>query len=48
MESEWDWLNKRKIVRSKIKLRKKKEVKKYGIWKIWWKLCTTGIKRKIR
>ena len=32
MESEWDWLNKRKIIRSKIKLRKKKEVKKmeYG------------------
>ena len=44
MESEWDWINKRKIVRSKIKLRKKKEVNNYGIWEIWWTICTTRIK----
>ena len=48
MESEWDWINKRKIVRSKIKLRKKKEVNNYGIWKIWWTICTTRIKVKIK
>ena len=46
MESEWDWKNKRNLLRRKIKLRK--EELRYGIWKIWWKLCTTRIKRKIR
>ena len=25
-------------------IRKKKEVKKYGIWEIWWTICTTRIK----
>ena len=50
MESEWDWLNKRRMFRRKIKLRKKfrKEVNNYGIWKIWWTICTTRIKVKIK
>lgn len=46
MESEWDWRNKRKIIRRKIKLRKGE--KYYGIWKIWWTICITRIKRKIK
>ena len=46
MESEWDWRNKRKIIRRKVKLRKGENY--YGIWKIWWTICTTRIKRKIK
>lgn len=47
MESEWDW---RKIaignLNKKIKL--KEEGKNYGIWKIWWTICATKLKRKIK
>lgn len=42
MEAEWDWLNKRKLIRRKVKLRN--EVRDYGIWKIWWTICATRIK----
>ena len=38
MEVDWHWeINKLK-----------KEGKKYGIWRIWWTICTTRIKRKIK
>ena len=40
MEVEWDWRKIKNII--------KKEVKVYELWKIWWSICTTGIKRKIR
>ena len=40
MESEWDW--------KRIKRKNKKEGEKYEIWRIWWTICTTRIKRKIR
>ena len=26
----------------------KKEGKNYGIWKIWWAICATKLKRKIK
>ena len=47
MEAEWDWRkNAIKMFEQKIKL--KKEGKKYGIWKIWWTICATKLKRKIK
>ena len=40
METEWDWQRiKRKLI--------KKEGEKNEIWRIWWHVCTTRIKRKI-
>ena len=47
MESEWDWL---KIAKDniKLKIKLKKEGKNYGIWKIWWTICATKLKRKIK
>ena len=38
MESEWDW--------KKNKKDNKKRGEKYEIWRIWWTICTTRIKRK--
>ena len=47
MESEWDWQwGVRQNLKEKIKL--KKEGKNYGIWKIWWTIRATKLKRKIR
>ena len=47
MESEWDWQRcARKKLKEKNKL--KKEGKDYGIWKIWWTIRATKLKRKIR
>lgn len=37
-----DWW---KIKETKLK---KKEGIKNGIWKLWWSICTTRIKRKIK
>lgn len=40
MESDWDWISiKNNII--------KKEGEEYEIWRIWWTICTTTIKRKI-
>lgn len=44
MESDWDWP--KANIQSKIKL--KKEVKKYELWKFWRAICATRIKRKIK
>ena len=37
-ESDWDW-------KSKL-LKLKKEGINYELWRIWWTICTTRIKRK--
>ena len=40
MESEWDWKkNKRVYIR---------KGDNYEIWNIWWTICTTRIKKRIR
>jgi len=38
-EIDWDWWKNRKL---------KKEGISYELWRIWWSICATGIKRKIR
>lgn len=38
--SEWDWLS--------IKINKKEGERKNELWRIWWTICTTRIKRKIK
>lgn len=40
MEVDCHWDNK--------KINLKKEGKKYELWRIWWAICTTRIKRKIK
>ena len=48
MEAQWDW---RKSAKENFKRKnklKKKEGKEYGIWKIWWTICATKLKRKIK
>lgn len=42
MEVDWEWK------RNKIKINLKKEGKSYELWRIWWTICTTRIKRKIK
>ena len=39
-ESDWDWKNKI--------LKIKKEGINYELWRIWWSICTTRIKRKFK
>ena len=46
MESEWDWRKSAIEIFRKINL--KKEGKNYGIWKIWWTIRATKLKRKIK
>ena len=41
MENEWHW----RIFKNK---NLKKEGKNYELWRIWWTICTTRVKRKIR
>ena len=41
MEVEWDWKKDKKV-------RLKKEGRNYELWRIWWSICTTRIKEKIR
>lgn len=48
MEVEWDWRNKREIMLEIKKLNLKKEGINYELWRIWWTICTTRIKRKIK
>jgi len=41
MESEWHW--------KELKgFNLKKEGENYELWRIWWTICTTRIKRKIK
>lgn len=40
MEADWHWL--------KIKKYFMKEGINYELWRIWWTICTTRIKRKIK
>ena len=47
MEVEWDW-RKSDIEKLEEKIKLKKEGKEYGIWKIWWTIRTTKVKRKIK
>ena len=39
MDAEWDWKNNKG---EKLK----KEGEKNELWRIWWSICTTRIKRK--
>ena len=48
MEVEWDWRYRRKRILEIKKLNLKKEGKSYELWKIWWTICATRIKRKIK
>ena len=41
MESEWDWKRIKRI-------NKKEGEKNYELWRIWWTICTTRIKREIK
>ncbi len=48
MEAEWDWRRRASDdFKQKVNL-KKKEGKENGIWKIWWTICATKLKRKIK
>ena len=40
MESEWAW--------PRIKRDLKKEGEKNELWRIWWTICATRIKRKTK
>ena len=40
MESDWNW----QIYKNKLK----KEGINYELWRVWWSICTTRIKDKIR
>ncbi len=42
METEWQWLEKKGI--KKYKERRKEN----ELWRIWWSICTTRVKRKIK
>ena len=48
MEVEWDWniRNPKKFKNKNEKI--KKEGKSYELWRIWWSICTTMFKRKIK
>ena len=39
-ETDWEWKNKI--------LKIKKEGINYELWRIWWTICATRIKRKIK
>jgi len=38
-EIDWDW--------KKYKIKLRKEGIYYELWRVWWTICTTRIKRKI-
>lgn len=40
MESDWHWQVSNNIL--------KKEGLNYELWRIWWSICTTRIKRKVK
>ena len=41
MEVEWDWQGSAKNI-------KKKEGKKYELWRIWWTICATRTNKKVK
>lgn len=46
MEVKWHWPSQSKVKENKNIL--KKEVNYYELWKIWWTICTTRIKKRIK
>lgn len=40
MEGDWHW----KMVKFKLK----KEGKNYELWNVWWTICATRIKTKVK
>ena len=46
MEAEWHWWCKYSIYRKHKNL--EREGNCYELWRIWWTICTTRIKRKIK
>lgn len=40
MDADWDW--------KKEKNNLKKEGNDYELWRIWWEICTTRVKEKIK
>ena len=46
MESDWHWLCEIYFYKKYFKL--KKEGNYYELWRIWWTICATRIKRKIK
>ena len=40
MEVDWQWMKNKEVL--------KKEEKEYELWRVWWTICTTRIKRKIK
>ena len=48
MESDWHWKRSaNRNLKEKNQLKKKEGIN-YGIWKIWWTICATKLKRKIK
>ena len=45
MEIDWHWKCPNKIYKNK---KIEKEGKYYELWRIWWTICTTRVKRKIK
>lgn len=46
MESDWHWLCQNKLYKKYLNF--KKEGNFYELWRIWWAICTTRVKRKIK
>ena len=46
MEDGWHWWCKYNSYKKQYKL--KKEGDYYELWRIWWTICTTRIKRKTK
>ena len=40
METDWHWKSRKNNL--------KKEGKKYELWRFWWAICTTTIKKRIK
>ena len=40
MEVDWHWVKNKEVLR--------KEEKENELWRVWWTICTTRIKRKIK
>lgn len=46
MESDWHWWCKNNFYKKYFNL--KKEGNYYELWRIWWTICATRVKRKIK
>ena len=44
METDWHWWCKNNYYEKYLK----KEGNYYELWRVWWTICATRIKRKIR